>query len=151
MSKKIALFFATGFFSGYAPFAPGTFGTVVGILIFYLTKNLSPETQISLFLCYFAISYFSTVIAIAHFSNNDPPQVVCDEVMGIWLALIFFDCTLVMVTVFFIVFRLLDILKPFPIRQIEKKFRGAWGVLLDDIAAGLITKGIIWIMIKIQI
>ena len=148
MTKRLLIFFSTGFFIGYIPFAPGTFGTLIGLVLLFLVSKLSVDTQIILFIIYFFISYVSIKVAVEHFKKSDPPEVVCDEILGIWVTLILFEINFKTLLLGFILFRVFDIIKPFPIRYIDHKLKNALGVILDDIIAGLIAKGIIWLILK---
>lgn len=139
---------ATGFFSGYIPFAPGTFGSLLGIIFYILTEWISYPIQIFIFLIYIFLAYKSIPYALKIFKEEDPAKVVCDEIIGMWLSLIFFQVNLYQIAIAFLIFRFFDILKPFPIRQIEKRVKGATGIILDDILAALYTKIVLWIIIS---
>lgn len=147
MIKALSIFFATGFYVGFFPWAPGTIGSLVGVLIYMATKSFSHKIQVAIFSLYLILVMFSTIESIKHFKKNDPPQVVCDEITGIWLALLIFDVSLFYLFLAFIFFRFFDILKPFPIKQLEK-LPGAYGVMADDIVAGIMTKGVLWIFMQ---
>lgn len=149
MKVGLAIFWATGAFLGYIPVAPGTFGTILGIILFLLTNPLTMELQILLFLLSLLFALFSTKIAIDHFGKEDPSQVVIDEILGIWLALLFFESNLKNIALAFIFFRIFDIIKPFPVGYIDRKLKGAWGVICDDLAAGMMAKGLLWLLGKI--
>jgi phosphatidylglycerophosphatase A len=140
------IFYSTGFFTGFVPFAPGTIGTITGIIIFLLTSKLSPLQQSMLFLLYFSLSIIATKKAILFLKSTDPPQIVCDEIIGIWISLMFFKPNVKTIILGFILFRLLDILKPFPIKHFEK-LPGAFGIIADDLIAGLFTKGLLWLIL----
>ncbi len=90
----------------------------------------------------FIIGVVSSNMVISETGDKDPSEVVIDELLGQWLALIAIPHTIGYALSSFILFRLLDIAKPFPIRQLEKYPTG-WGVMLDDVAAGLITCGLL--------
>lgn len=124
---------------GYVPFASGTFGAAAGTFIAWSASAAAAEQWFLLIT--------TTILALAcipsaqrQLKDNDPSIVVIDEFCG---ALLVFAglpfLTLLQWTIGFIAFRLLDIIKPPPIRQLEK-IPGAWGVLLDDLAAGLIAR-----------
>lgn len=143
--NRLSIFFATGFYSGYISKGPGTVGALVGILIFLLVNQLPLYLHFILLIIYLFFSFKTTEIAIKFFKKTDPPQVNCDEILGMWIALIFFDVNLKTLITGFILFRIFDIWKPFPIKYFEK-MGGAIGVLSDDIIAGLIAKGGIWLI-----
>lgn len=146
MNKKIAIFYSTGGFIGYVPFAPGTFGTITGIILFLLTTLLTVKIQLLLFFLCLLNAFPATKAALLHFEKSDPPQVVIDEVLGIWLTLILFEVNFKNLFLGFLFFRLFDIIKPFPVGYIDKNIKGEWGVICDDLAAGLMAKGLIWVL-----
>lgn len=146
MIKKFALFTATGFYTGYIPVAPGTAGSLVGVGIYYCTSFLLLPVQLVLLAVYMWIAYGATKQTIGHFGVDDPPQIVCDEVAGMWLVLAGFNLPIAGIALAFVLFRIFDILKPFPVGIIDRNIKGAAGVMLDDIAAGLIAKAIVWIL-----
>lgn len=146
--NKFYLFWSTGFYTGFFPKAPGTIGAVVGIPIFLLSSLLSIKLQILFFFLYVFISIKSIPYATNFFKKKDPSEVNCDEIIGIWIALLFFQPAIKVIIFSFIIFRILDILKPFPIRYFEN-LPGSYGIIADDVIAGLLTKGVIWILMKI--
>ncbi|MCX7769815.1 MAG: phosphatidylglycerophosphatase A [Proteobacteria bacterium] len=146
--NRFYLLWATGFFTGFIPKAPGTIGSLVGILLFLLINFLEIKIQILIFLLYFLISLKSVAYTIRYFNKNDPSEVNCDEIIGIWIALLFFQPKTLIIILAFIFFRTFDILKPFPVRNFEN-FHGPFGVIADDIVAGLLTKGVVWLIMKI--
>lgn len=150
MKKHLSILFSTGFYVGYVPFAPGTFGTLVGLLLFAIVNLVRIELQLVLFFICFLIAIPTTREAIKKFGNSDPPQVIIDEILGVWIALILFETSFKNLLWGFVFFRLFDIVKPFPVGLIDKKLKGEIGVLLDDIAAGLMAKGAIWLLFHIK-
>jgi len=147
---------ATGFFSGYIPWASGTFGTLVGILIYCLPGV--EDTPILLTLT--VVGFFAGVVTsgkVAAIVGNrltataalakatfqpgeheaaDPSIVVIDEIVGVWITLLFVPKSVVAILLAFVSFRAFDILKPPPARQVERVPRG-WGIMLDDVIAGI--------------
>ncbi|MBT4362856.1 MAG: phosphatidylglycerophosphatase A [Desulfobacteraceae bacterium] len=137
--QKMVMFLATGFYSGYAPFAPGTFGTIPGILICYFISG----SDITIAFLYTLLVVIIS-IPIAHEAEkitgkNDPGCIVIDEIAGILVTLSGIPFNTTTVISGFIIFRFLDILKPFPIRYLEKKVPGGAGIVIDDVAAGVIA------------
>ena len=113
------MFLATGFYTGYAPFAPGTFGTIPGILICYIISGYDITIAILYTLLVIIIS-----IPVAHEAGkitgkNDPGCIVVDEITGILVTLLGIPFNITTVISGFIIFRFLDISKPFPIRYLE--------------------------------
>ena len=136
-SRGPVLFLATGCGAGYAPLAPGTAGSAVGVLLFYILSPLPLAW-------YLAITVFVTLGAIWFsgkaekiLGTNDPPQVVIDEIAGqlITLALLPPDWHYMLAG--FLLFRLLDIIKPWPAHKINRDMHGGAGIVLDDVVAGV--------------
>ncbi len=127
--------FVTGLFSGYSPLAPGTAGSLVGLCIALISGFLEPVVIIPVVLItFFCGVAFST--KYSHATNPDPSFVVIDEVVGMWISLFLLPFTPLAFVLSFLAFRLLDIVKPFPARQLER-LPGGWGIMLDDVAAGI--------------
>ena len=126
MRLKISEWIATCFKVGYLPFAPGTWGSVFAILLWWvLLKDLN--TYI-----------FGAIIIIDQSGDHDPSHIIIDELVGQWLALFLIPDGFFNIAISFILFRFFDIIKPWPIRLIEKFPKGL-GVMSDDLTAGLIT------------
>ena len=125
---------------GYSPLAPGTVGSAAAVLIGYVLVHeagFSPPWLGALAAALWWPACWASEIAANHFSREDPPQVVVDEVVGQWIALsAAAPGNWLHWLAAFILFRLLDIFKPFPIRRLEQIPRGA-GVVADDVGAGL--------------
>ena len=150
-SDRGALALATCGGIGYAPWAPGTAGSLVALGGGYAVTALIGVSPLWLVLAaalLFAPAARAATVAEAHFSSSDPPAVVIDEVVGQWLALAAAapDNPLHW-ALGFALFRVFDVLKPYPIRRFER-FQGGWGVVADDAAAGLyammILAGLRW-------
>lgn len=135
-----AVILSTWFWSGLSPKAPGTVGSLAalpfGILIFHYAGAPALVLSSLAILC---IGWWSTKIYVARTGREDPGEVVIDEVAGIWLALAAADLSLLMILLTFLLFRFLDIVKPWPIGWLDKKVKGAFGVMIDDYVAGLIA------------
>jgi phosphatidylglycerophosphatase A len=138
-NKKSVPFFsrliATGIFSGYSPVAPGTAGSIVAIL-FYLIPSFESPLIISsaIFIFFFIGAYVSSIMEKSF--GEDPPIVVIDEVVGMWITLAFLPKTILITSIGFLFFRFYDIFKPPPCRQLES-LKGGWGIMLDDVMAGI--------------
>ena len=150
MINKINLFFITFFGIGYVKFAPGTFASLItSILLFISFHILNISSNIVLIFLFFVFFYslYAVNSYIKKISNKDPKEVVIDEVIGqsipIYLYEIshgtskLFDDALVFYAIMFILFRFFDIVKPFPVSYFDKKFKNSFGVIFDDIFAGL--------------
>ncbi len=133
----------TCFGLGYLPKAPGTFGSLFGIGLFLLTKDYSVLMQVVLFFVFMLLALGTAEKLEKIMRCKDPEAVVVDEAAGMWISLFFiWDASWLVITVGFIIFRLLDILKPFPINLFQS-FRGGMGVVADDISAGMLTNFIL--------
>ncbi len=139
-------FIATGFYVGKFPFAPGTLGTLVGIplvLLLYLDKNVYLFGVIALFF----LGWISSEYMVNVKKEEDPEEVVIDEIVGYILSFLFVEPTIKTLAAAFIIFRLIDIYKPFPVNLFEN-FPGGLGVMMDDIAGGLITAFVLYLLIQ---
>jgi phosphatidylglycerophosphatase A len=131
-----AHFFALGFGSGLAPFAPGTFGTLLALPIFW---GLEPRLAPIDFLILLGVMYVAGVWVCDKTGRDlgieDHKAIVWDEITAFLIVLFFTPNSLLWQAVAFLLFRLFDILKPGPIRYVERMFRGGFGVMVDDLAA----------------
>ena len=141
--EKAVLFFATGCFIGKIPFAPGTFGSLVGIFLCFILSKTSVPAAILCIIIFIIFSIWIANDAEKILNKKDPGSIVIDEIAGMAVTLIGLPFNVFYVTSGFIIFRVLDITKPFPIRYIEKRISGGAGVVLDDIAAGAIANVIL--------
>lgn len=136
MKDRAAIFFATGAYAGYSPFMPGTVGTLLGLPIAYLASSEPFYIQA---LAIFAVSSASVIAAgraAKIIGKKDPSSVVCDEIAGFLTAFFLIPFTAFNAILVFLLFRFFDILKPYPIRYIER-FEGGLGIVLDDLMAGV--------------
>jgi phosphatidylglycerophosphatase A len=131
-----ATFVATGGYSGYAGVVPGTVGSLVGLAL-YLPTTASPiSVRIAAAVALFFLGVFASNRVAAIWRIKDPHAVVIDEIVGMWIALIFVRYDVVYFVAAFLLFRLFDVIKPFPARQAEL-LQGGWGIMLDDVFAGI--------------
>lgn len=137
--RKIARFIATGAYVGYSPLAPGTFGTVWGILIAYFTSPLSLTAQALVIFGVFLASVLTADIASKDAEIKDPGFIVCDEITGALAGFFLIPFTAFNAILVFLLFRFFDILKPYPIGLIDKGLGGGLGIVLDDLVAGVFT------------
>jgi phosphatidylglycerophosphatase A len=144
MHKTVSKIIATLFFIGYLPYAPGTFGTLAGMLFIWILK---PS-----FLCQFGIVCVTVIIGIITsgiaekaFGEKDSRHIVIDEFAGYLCSVIFLPLTPAYMIAAFFLFRFFDILKPPPIRMLER-IGGGVGVMCDDVAAGVVTNVILQVV-----
>ena len=148
--ERAVLFVATGFFIGTVPFAPGTFGTLIGLPVCFLLSRLNLLQSVIYILAFilFAIGIASAAEKIL--KQKDPGQIVIDEIAGLMVTFAGLPFNLKTALAGFIIFRVFDILKPFPIRLLERSVRGGSGVVLDDVLAGVYGNLIIRLVIYIS-
>lgn len=132
----LARIVATGFGSGYAPWAPGTFGSLAGLPLAWGLGHLALTWHLLAIAALFALGVPVCTVAARGFGEHDPSRIVWDEVVGL-------QCTLALAplhwSIFaggFLLFRWFDITKPFPIKRLERLPEGL-GIMADDVAAGL--------------
>jgi len=129
---RLGVFLATCGYVGYAPVAPGTFGSAVGLGLYGLvraTGSVSVETAAIVLVC--VVGVWSGSIAERHFDGIDPGPVVIDEVLGMLVTLAYVPVGVTGAVVGFFVFRILDIVKPWPARRLEA-LHGGLGIMADD-------------------
>ncbi len=131
-----AQFVATGAGSGYAPFAPGTAGSLVGLLLFWPLSRLPFAGQVGVTVALFLVGTLAAAHLARRLGLKDPGIVVVDEVVGQWVSLLLLPMTPLTVVLGFLLFRLLDVLKPWPARDFER-LPGGWGIMADDVMAGI--------------
>lgn len=135
--KKFTLFLATNAGLGYAPVASGTFGTLMGIPLFYLLAPLSPPLFI---LCWFAIlllSFWSSDKAGKIFGVTDDGRIVIDELIGYLTTVALLPFSWSTAIAAFFLFRLFDIVKVWPASWFDTKVKNGFGVVMDDVVAGI--------------
>lgn len=131
-----AHFIAVGFGAGLAPFAPGTFGTLVAFPLWWLLGTwLSPLELGALLIALFAIGIWACEVTGRHLGVADHGAMVWDEIVAFLTVLLVVPAQPAWQVAAFVVFRLFDILKPPPIRQFERRFKGGFGVMFDDLLA----------------
>jgi len=146
MIKKFNLFFLTFFMLGKIKHAPGTYASLVTCCLFLLLINITSIVFIFFTtLIIFLYSFVAINYSFKEFSSDDPQEIVIDEVVGQMLALLalpIYETLYPLPALYycipaFLLFRLFDIWKPFPINYIDKNIQGSLGIMLDDILAGL--------------
>lgn len=134
---RLAVFIATAAYCGYAPIAPGTVGSAAGLVVYLLvwwTQSWMVEVALIVFL--FAIGVWSGTIAERYFGGIDPGPVVMDEVVGMLITLAFIPVGWTGALAGFVLFRIFDVIKPYPARRFER-LHGGLGVMADDAMAAV--------------
>ncbi len=131
-----AHFVALGFGSGLAPKAPGTFGTLAGLALYYALAVVLPPAAIAfLAIPFFFLGVWACDVTAKHLGVQDPGCIVWDEVVAFLPLAAISSAAWWLQAVAFVLFRLFDIWKPYPIRMIDANVKGGFGVMLDDVAA----------------
>jgi phosphatidylglycerophosphatase A len=150
--RRIGVFIATCAYVGYAPIAPGTFGSAAGLILLYVLRRqhvtiVQPVAEALAIALVFAVGTWAAAEAERHFGRTDPGHVVIDEVIGMLITLAFIPVNVAGAIVGFFVFRLLDIVKPWPARRFER-LHGGFGIVLDDVMAGIYGNLLMWVLIR---
>jgi phosphatidylglycerophosphatase A len=134
---RVAYFIATAGYAGRMPFAPGTAGSVVGVALHLLVRQTGSWTLEGVMVVVTLVGgIWSASVTERVVGRKDPGIVVVDEVLGMLVTLAFLDVTLRAAAVGFFLFRMFDVLKPFPAGRLEH-LHGGFGVMMDDAVAGL--------------
>jgi phosphatidylglycerophosphatase A len=133
--KFIALALATVLGTGYAPVAPGTFGSAAGLIVWWLLPA-SPAVQLAAIVVVFALGSWSGSVAETHFKGTDPGPVVLDEVLGMLITLFMNPVGWAGAILGFLLFRVADIVKPYPANRLEA-LHGGFGIMADDAMAAV--------------
>ena len=149
--NKVIIFIATGAWVGKIPIAPGTFGTLTGVLFVLVFKIINPcyETFYVVTLIIFAIWIADHAEKIL--KQKDPGCIVIDEIAGYVVTMVGIPLSIPTMVAGFILFRFFDIIKPFPVKYFEKNFKGGPGIVLDDLIAGLLGSLVLRILIGFNI
>lgn len=130
---------ACGFGIGKIPYAPGTFGSLLGILFWWPLSNLAWPWYLLASIIILFIGVIATNITARDWQVKDPQAACFDEVVGMLFALFLVPKVWWAVALGFLLFRLFDIWKPWPVSWAEKRIPGGWGIVLDDVFAGLMS------------
>ncbi len=137
----------SGFYTGYIPFASGTFGSLAALFIYYIpgfekTFILIPAIIIFIFYGIYVGSKFEKLY------GKDPAQCTIDEVVGMWITLLFLPKKIIFSLIAFLIWRVFDIIKPYPARQLES-LNGGLGIMSDDIVAGIYSLIVVRLIVTI--
>ena len=131
--------FALGFGSGLASMGPGTAGSLVGVLLFVGLSFLPVPVYILAVLCGLGLGIPLCSRVAARLSVKDPACIVWDEIVGVWIALIAVPMDPLWILAGFLLFRLFDIFKPWPVSYADRHWQGGLGIMMDDVFAGLMA------------
>jgi len=145
--KRLALVLATALYTGYFPFAPGTVGSVVGVVVYLALAASGIAWAVpAAIVAVFAVGVWAAGRAEAHFRTTDPGPVVIDEVAGMLVSLAWIDVGYAGLAAGFVLFRIFDIIKPYPAGRLER-LPGGWGIMADDVAAGVYANLVLRLLI----
>jgi phosphatidylglycerophosphatase A len=133
---------------GYLPLAPGTYGSALGAILCFPLLSLPWSVLVGAAAGLTAVAVWTAGQVAAERGRADPSEVVIDEIAGMWWAAILLPASLYDLTAVFLLFRLIDIVKPSPISRLER-LPGGLGIVADDVAAGLLAR-VTWWLLKIN-
>ncbi len=145
------LFLAFGFGAGLSPKAPGTLGTLVAVPFYLLLTRMDRWSYVSVVVLTALLGIWICAQAAKKLGVHDHQGIVWDEMVGYWITMIAVPVSALTVLLGFILFRFFDIVKPWPIGEIDRKVTGGLGIMLDDIVAGLFSLVVIHLSLWIEI
>ena len=149
---RVREFLFTACYAGYSPVAPGSAGTLVGMAVYVLVNAIFGGAGWVVNLAMVVILFVPFVRLVAEgerfFGVKDPPQVTLDEVMGYWVSVLFHPFSITVAVAAFVLFRIIDIVKPWPIRRLER-IPGGFGIMIDDCVAGVYTNLILLVAVLV--
>lgn len=152
IAKHPIHFLAFGLGLGFLPVAPGTFGTLLGVFIYIANYLYFGINLILLSIITFFIGIYLCGKTSLDINYHDHPGIVWDEVVGYLITMIFIPFNTVNIILGFLLFRFFDILKPWPIRQLDEKVIGGFGIMIDDVLAAIyanVSLNIILLMLNL--
>lgn len=147
LSKHPVMILATGFGSGLASKAPGTFGTLAAIPVYLLVSQLNNSFYLAVVLLMFFVGVSICNRAAQILEVHDHPGIVWDEIVGYLLTMFMVPKNFLLILLGFLLFRFFDILKPWPIKYLDQKVKGGFGIMIDDVLAGIMACAILHLII----
>lgn len=148
LANAAIIFTAQGAFAGRSPIAPGTAGTAVGVLLYFLLSGLASAAYIAASLLFILAGVWIAGRAETLLGKTDHPSIVVDEIAGFLVAMFTIPAGWAYIAAAFVLFRVFDIVKPFPLKRLQN-LHGGLGVMLDDIGAGIYTNLVLQVGIAI--
>jgi phosphatidylglycerophosphatase A len=133
----------TGFGAGYSPLIPGTVGTLVALIFYMIPGFEAIPIMLTAIIVGFAIGTYGSHRIEKH-TGHDPGIIVIDEIVGMWVSLLFLPKIAAVIAATFILFRIADIIKPWPASWCQRK-SGGWAIMLDDVIAGIYVNIVMWL------
>ncbi len=147
---KLIVALATGLYSGKIPFAPGTWGSAFALIPWYFCRGLSLANYLIVMAVLFVVGFLTAGSAEKILDRPDPGSIVIDEIMGMFITLTLAPNHPVAWLLGFILFRIFDVLKPFPVSWLDTHLHGGIGIMMDDVMAGiyaLVCLQLIWLVV----
>lgn len=149
--RRGSLFVATGAYTGYFPIASGTVGSGVGLLLFYLFRDTSLVFQVILVTFLTGLGVLVSEAANRYYKEADSSRIVIDEIVGMMITMIGIPVTGYWMFWGFALFRILDVVKLPPANLFDTRVKNGWGVMMDDVFAGIYGNIILHLMLRTQI
>ncbi|MDH3886994.1 MAG: phosphatidylglycerophosphatase A [Gammaproteobacteria bacterium] len=140
-------FLALGFGSGLLPRAPGTAGTIAAIPLYLVMQSLALPVYVSLVAVLFLLGIPICAHTAKRLGVHDHPGIVWDEIVGYLVTMIFAPTGWLWVLAGFVLFRFFDVLKPWPIRWLDRRVGGGFGIMVDDLLAGIAAAGVLQLLV----
>lgn len=135
--KRPVCFLGLGFGTGLAPKAPGTFGTIAALPIYYVMQDWSMAIYLIVTIIAFIVGIWICQVSADWLQKDDPSAVVWDEIVGYLITMIAAPAGWQWMLIGFVLFRFFDIIKPWPISWADQKLHGGFGIMVDDVIAGI--------------
>ena len=145
MNDKLTKFLASGFGAGLSPYAPGTAGTAVGVLLCLPFIRVPWAARLFFVIALLAVSISIAGRAEKIYEKKDDQRIVIDEIIGLQIAVLPAAINVLNLCFAFVLFRIFDIWKPFPVKNLQE-LPGGWGVVMDDVAAGIYAGVVLWLL-----
>lgn len=132
-------FLASGFGSGCAPVAPGTFGTLAAIPVWMMLSFLSPIPYVIAVIAIFILGCYVSEKASQELNVHDHGGIVIDEFVGFFITMFLVPFSWINILLGFVLFRIFDVIKPWPIKIVDRQVKGGFGIMVDDVLAGVMA------------
>jgi phosphatidylglycerophosphatase A len=149
-ARAIILFISQGAYAGKSPVAPGTAGTVVGVFIYLGMKGLPPGHYVAVCILVILVGMWAAGHAEIMLGRTDSPLIVIDEIAGFLTAMFMVPSGLFFIVSGFVIFRVFDITKPWPLKRLQE-LHGGPGVMLDDVGAGIYTNVLLQLAVHVKL
>jgi len=145
--RIFVIFLGTGAFTGFFPFASGSFASVITLLLLYFSNASNPVVLFIFSTILLFVGVFICFILEKQW-GKDPSRIVVDEVVGMSFSIVFLPKTYLIWGIAFLIFRFFDIVKPYPLKKFEK-LKGGWGIMMDDLGAGIYTSIFVNVFVRL--